>query len=340
MKHQSKARRWPLAAGAILLLGLSAALAVFLWTGEGGTVAFTVNGSPVTRAHEQIYLDDARARTASYYYTQYGADPNGADFWDTEFDGQTPAQYQLNQARAALVRDMVERQLARDHGIEAAVTLAEAEAAREERNRSGGIQYGPDEYGAMEFLSQTQSQLRDALKAALLAGELAPAEADLRALYERADVRPLLDEGYSATVRVFAYATVKAGQYPPELDAALELAGTLWSGGLDEAGVLGAVEAQTGIKLDTWIETFDTADLPKEEDLLPLLAEVCRDVPSGVPSAVWESGVTHGIALVLERDDRGQADIETARTVLTNLWINERYEAYLNEAVAAAEIGE
>lgn len=337
-KKKAAVPKWvPMAAVIAVCILLAAVCILLSGTAAGEKTVFTVNGVGITPRHEQLYLDDVRAQVTAYYHAKFGADPNEEGFWQADFDGRTPAEYQRELAWRRLIRDTVERQLARENGLDVPLTLEEIDQAREARNQTAGIRYGPEEYGVMEYIAQTQTQVRDSLKTALLAGDLAPTEADLYTLYQQAD-RVLLDKGYSATVGVIACGTMQVGVYPEALPQALELVKTLWSGPERAAEVIAQVEERTGVTLEYSSVSFDTVSLQKEDDLLPKLAEGCRAVPAGGFSEPWESGVARGIAVVLEKDDRGMATFEEAQRALTNLWINENYDGYIERAVNAAEI--
>lgn len=84
--------------------------------GMGQDTVFLVNGTEIPKEEFQMFLQDEKASTASYFYQQYGAE-YGADFWETEFGNEIPIETAKSNALSKLVRVKLEQQLAMEYGL-------------------------------------------------------------------------------------------------------------------------------------------------------------------------------------------------------------------------------
>lgn len=155
-----------------------------------------------------FYLAEERANVAAYFYQTYQADTGAKHFWNTNFDGEIPAEILSENALFKLKRDKAERILAAEYGLEAAISYEEICDALEHRNIARGTEsdeiiYGPDEFGYMEYTAYTQAEITNKIKDYLVDITAAPEEGELYQIYLQIGS----DRGYTEyeEFRPFAY---------------------------------------------------------------------------------------------------------------------------------------
>lgn len=119
---------------------------------------FKVEGYGVTEQEFQLFLYDERASTGNYYFQKYGAD-SCADFWDLEFDGQTPMEHARKNALEKLLKTKmkaiiaVERNLI-DKDISFTTLMKNREAKNSERTdmlKEGQVFYGLSSFDEYQY---------------------------------------------------------------------------------------------------------------------------------------------------------------------------------------------
>ena len=184
---------------ALLVLAGALTAAFLLPRGEakvtgGDTIAdgrylLTIDGYGVTEEEFRLFLGDQRAITANYFWTQYQVQPD-ADFWTTEFSGETPLGYAKQRALDALVRSKMQFILAAERNLldyqDYDGILADMEAENAERARkqeTGEVFYGLTEFSPFTYYQYLNTNLRSELEYSQQ--ELSqPTEDDLRRVYE------------------------------------------------------------------------------------------------------------------------------------------------------------
>ncbi|MDO4296396.1 MAG: hypothetical protein Q4D90_09610, partial [bacterium] len=317
-----------LLAGSLCLVGCQKA--------EGEAKSETVlelGGYAITEEHLALYEQDNRAAITSYYYQNYGLDSNAADFWETEVDGETPAQKLREQAMDEVALDTVERIEAVEHGISTPVTLEEIKEAMEEENekrQTASVVYGISEYGLMEYISRTKMDTENALMEVLLEDELAPTDEELQSVYEAMD--PLyFDKGFQAKVGVYMYHGVKVGEYPSILSDVWELVYEEISNGSTSSEILNKVKESFDIELSFDEVEFDSNEIGKDNDQMDWLLEQVRGKEVGWISTPLNYQASQGVLHLYEMESDGVAEWREAKPLLTNFWIQQEYPKYLQE---------
>lgn len=137
-----------------------------------------VNGTPVTLAEFEQALNRQRATVIGYFHRTYGAD-YGEQFWQRDYNGETPLSMVKERALQELTRTKVELDLAKQYGLLPGTSHEDLqkEMDKENEQRSAAIKarlpvYGPTQMDEDTFIPYYISKLRIALKEKLTADEL------------------------------------------------------------------------------------------------------------------------------------------------------------------------
>ncbi|MBN1996716.1 hypothetical protein JW935_04130 [candidate division KSB1 bacterium] len=127
-------------------------------------VAF-VNGEPVTIEEFQDRMVSHRAEVVQYYRQTAGATYN-ADFWYTEFNGESPVNRLLQITMQELAKIKIEQQLAREYGIVRNTNYRTFKKSWANENKRrikafdrGQIFYGPVQYSKDVYYRYIHSNL-------------------------------------------------------------------------------------------------------------------------------------------------------------------------------------
>jgi hypothetical protein len=287
---------------------------------DGRKAAGTVNGEPFFQEDLDVYALELRAAVAADYGRRYGLTGMGAKFWDTKYGGGTPRQTLNRRALDRLARNMVLIQEARNRGIDAPARYGDLEAERNEWNSGGDeIVYGPKELGPAEYNSYRISGITGALKTALLANELAPAESRLRGIFAG-----LPDEAKKAPWRASGAVFRLEGDAGPVKDG-LERA--LWRGLSPEE----AARAFPGMSTERF-EMY-SGSISREDPYQRSLAGLLEN------AAVGECiSLENEIYYVVQKEGGGLLRFEEAPGLAVSQWINSQFELFLDNRVKAAKI--
>lgn len=335
-RDQKKQRRKNWQAWVAAAVGMCCFLSAvfFLYLNNSSGTLMEVDGYPVTEELLSLYEADHKAEVTSYFYQEYGADPNQDDFWESSYGGEVPSEVLYNRAMEDLRFKMTERIEVRKRGIDMPVTLDEIKKALEEENKSrtegSGIYYGPDQYGLMEYMSKTQMETEDQLKGILLENELKPDRAELEKLYEEWD-QGLFDKGCKAEIGIFMYYGMKAGEYPADLVQIWEFVRHELEAGTDTDEITAASNAQFETQIEYDETSYDTGEMPRDNQKIYWLAEHTAELEQGQISNVLDYGASQGMLIVLEKEDYGKMSYQEAELLLRNLWITESYPLYIRE---------
>ncbi|RTE10867.1 peptidyl-prolyl cis-trans isomerase [Paenibacillus whitsoniae] len=192
----------------VLLMGGAVSVAVL--TGFQDDSLGRINDSSVDRREFALLLAQQRSQTVQYFKQHYKAAVNET-FWETSFDGVTPADYAKQAALDQLIKYRVEQQLARSHGLDVSSDYGEfLQRLRKENEqrksalRTGSPIYGPAQYSEWSYYDYLHSNLIIKLKEKLQeGGEVATEEALYKIYEEQKDNRYRMPE--EATVNVMSF---------------------------------------------------------------------------------------------------------------------------------------
>ena len=273
---------------------------------------FRVAGYPVTEAQMEFYRQDNRASVYSYFQSHYGADGNGDEFWSTNFEGEIPEKILEERARKDAAYDVAVRAEARKLGIDTPVLWDEIEAV-------AGTQYDRQ----MEYLSKTGSALERQIKDQLLAQE-EPETKELEELYEQTDPS-YFDKGFEASVDLYLYVGMKVGTFPEKLDLACERLKEALEQGAQPQEAMKQVMDETGIQLEYSQVKLNTKQTQKDNEQERWLISLCENAGLGILGPAEYQNVK-GMLNVTEYTDNGQWTLEESKTILTKMWVNQRYD--------------
>ncbi|RED63863.1 hypothetical protein [Cohnella lupini] len=150
-----------------------------------------VNGSPITARELENELMRQRAGVIDYFRQTYGAE-YGKDFWETDYNGETPGSVARNWALQSLVRTRLELELAQSYGLIRGTSYEDLllEMDKENKRRRAAVQanepvYGPVKFDESFFLNYFLSHLRIELKEKLSEKEVKMTDEDLQKHYEQ-----------------------------------------------------------------------------------------------------------------------------------------------------------
>lgn len=147
-----------------------------------------INQIPVSLGELQIFVDDVRETTASYFMNKHGIDDISGENWTKSIDGEAPVDYAVKLALNELVRYKIVQQLCLEYGIVDDISyesfiekLNRENTARKERNKGSDAIFGPNEYTKSAYYDY----LQDVYEARLMATiEIEYTDDDLLKVYE------------------------------------------------------------------------------------------------------------------------------------------------------------
>ena len=158
-------------------------------------VVMTVGDLPVTPEEYAITAYDQIALTAGYFFSEYDADVNDKDFWETEYDEQTPTDYLKAKTDAVIVENFGIQNLALELGLITEPSwkdfLVNFELENEYRQQmldNGEVIYGPKQYTIAQYHSYYIAAIEQVVEDHIRTNIILPTEEDLKTYY------PILEE--------------------------------------------------------------------------------------------------------------------------------------------------
>lgn len=137
------------------------------------TVVADVDGMKIYAGEVKLHMNEIKTDVIEYFEQNYSVTA-GNDFWDTEFDGVTPAEYLRNEALSASVRCRLELELGVKYGfIEDASydafvdEMKEVNSVNQSKIDNGEAVYGQSEYSESTYHMYRMSNLRIDLQEAM-----------------------------------------------------------------------------------------------------------------------------------------------------------------------------
>lgn len=174
----------------IMQLCIVATLCVFVACGSNNNIA-TLNGEKISVQEVAMYAENLRASVAAKFSKEYGITEMGQNFWSTEYNGVTPYENLFKQSLEAAVHDNLIRAEAQRLKIDTIKNYTDLKnnLADENKNKQSSTQvnYGPQSLALSEYNNIKMQYCTDAIKAALLQGELAPTKEQLEKAFDELD---------------------------------------------------------------------------------------------------------------------------------------------------------
>lgn len=301
-------------------------------------VVATVAGEPVTLAEYQGYAYDYLAQAALNFSTRYGADANQAEFWQTEYDGQTPLAWVKEQADAYMTRNKGVQVLAQQLGLydeisweEQDKNFASENQLRAEKVAAGEVIYGPKQLTRSQFSSYWQSQVEQLVKDHVKYEILDPSEEALQQYYQQH--KDQLNQLNFTTRLELVYWSQTAGS-----EDAVQIALQAAQQGATAAEISAMLQNELDMQTETATANLDTNAIPKEDYDIQALVEQVRNVQAGVWAGSFELSGTQGLVFVAEKDWETIGTFEQARELIDYYWRLEESTRYIQEKIAEMPI--
>lgn len=295
-------------------------------------VVLTVNGSGVTAEEILMFLQEEKATTVSYFNRQYGAEYT-ADFWHTEYGGQTPLTYAKTAALEKLVLYKVQLEELAASGIVEDISFLGVKRAIEEANgQDYGLQAGAQNLSLNQLIFYWHEKNLITL-GNMYKEQHTDEKFDLpySTLYEE------VKDEYFALGTQYTYTVIKASA---ENESALQIASELFEG--FAAGNMPIVQvqeaaAQNHILLET--ESYTAIDLDRTTQneefgvYLPYL-----ELLEPEKAAVVEQGGEVVLLWLTDKAFLGYLPQEEATETLYVLYCENTLEALFIQQAAAAKV--
>ena len=302
-----------------------------------------VNGDPISVRFLTRRLAANRSAVYRHFADKTGATP-GAEFWMTNYDGETPRQWLQRRALEECVRLQVELGSGKRHGLLPDTSYAGFLKALDRENvrrrtalAKGEPIYGPQQYGEDEFFTYVMNNLRLTLQQRLGEGELKPSAEALQKLYE--SVKPqYFDRGYR--VKVWAIEIIagnRAGyakSYTPEEALARITEATQR---LEKGESFEQVAAAYNENGELHEQVFDYESRSGDKARASVREEAMR-LSEGQVSGVIHEMNTFSILKCLEKDPLGYRPFDEVKDQLVLLSVRQQYEALVSRLVKSATI--
>jgi hypothetical protein len=305
----------------------------------------TVNGDPVSIRLFERRLARNRFAAFGYFGRTYGVTTPGADFWTTSYEGEVPAEWLKQRVLAECVRIKVELGLAKENGLVPDTsyaaflrTLDRENERRRECLAKGEPIYGPKQYREDEFLLYAMNNMRILLQRRLWEGRLRASEETLREHYESTKGHRY-DRGYRVKVWAIEVQYGRRSGYEEwltreEAKAKIEEAKRR----LDEGEPFEALAAEYNENGELNEDVFDFESRLADKSHRASRREEAMSLSEGETSDIFEDMSAFFILKCLEKEALGYQPYEEVAGHVRRHYVQEKYEALVDELVEAAAV--
>ncbi len=302
-----------------------------------------VNGDPISVRFFTRRLAANRSAAYRHFADKTGPTP-GAEFWTTDYGGETPRPWLQRRTLDECVRLQAELGLGKRQGFVPDTSYAgflKALDRENERRRTalakGEPIYGPQQYGEDEFFTYVMNNLRLVIQQRLADTEFHASEEELRKYYE--SVKPqYFDRGYR--VKVWAIEIIAgnregyAKSYTPE-EALARI--TEAKQRLEKGESFEQVAAAYNENGELHEQVFDF-DSRSEDKARASARDEAMKLSEGQVSGVIHELNIFSILKCLEKDPLGYRSFDEVKDVLTRMYVRQQYEQRVNDLVKSAKI--
>lgn len=337
----------------LLVIGIIIINKVYIFNAEknDAAVAVLVNGEPVV-FEEYLRVLNLRRAFVIDSYSIYGAE-YGEEFWDTKYSEETPIEMLKRIALNEAVRIKIQLLLAKEKGIiknasySALLEEMDTENSRRNENAINNIPvYGPLKMDENTFIDYYLRNIVIELKNVLSKDELLAGEDELLLYYEsvKDSVFALEDTVDFDRISV-SYASTGTKAANAELKeiagAAMEtLKLKLISGGDVLTSINETLLEYDGIEIDYSEELLDNESASHYAKYYTGVYEKLKKLGLNIVSDVTDIGMYSEFVLVIVRDrlSGGYIPFEECRDNVEFLYMDEKYDEYINMLIDIAEI--
>ena len=331
MKQNNLKRILPavLACGAVLL----AALAIFFIAQNQDRLE-----SAMPEDEYNFYAQLRRAEVSAYFFQEHGVEL-GADegAWEQSYGGETPAKMldQLVMEQAGY--DQALRTLSERYDTapmptyrEMTEELTEFNQQRQETLESGGVIYGPTQYGAIEYYLTLRGNAETALVGAIFDDALENHDKELRERYEAMTAEELRRH-FMARLVLYSIEPEEFAANPEAAEQAQRVVMKLLE--QDAETPVETLSAQAGLPVSGRELLLDSGTLSREDSFSPALLSQAANCGVGgcfIAPLSADSSYT-GVYLVVETDAGDKPDFEDAKITVAAQYANEIFEREMSE---------
>jgi len=327
-----------IAACAVVILGAAACGLGFALSVHSLTVVATVNGEPVTYGEYSHYLAADRATTASKFLSS-GAQ-NGADFWTTPVNGQTPLDALKQTALNDAVKSKVQQMIARDNGVisdisySAFVSAWKAQNADRAQNLADNQPiYGPQQYTESVYYDVNLSNLQsDTINA--IAADAAYTDDQLRQLYEQEKDSEFISVSSLEVLRITVpFDSTDQASMTDALALANEIRAKIAAGAdfADAASGYGGKAAEDDI-------TIDMSRTRTDQNATEALLYTAQQLQAGDVSQVYQDTGWYAIIKCVQPSVSSYRAFDDVKSVLSKDMATNQYNAQVDSTVASADV--
>lgn len=305
---------------------------------EQNPVVATVAGEPVTAEEYQGYAYDYLSQAALEFSTQYNADANQADFWRTEYGGQTPLEWVKERADADMARNKGLQVLARELGLYDEISWQDQNKNFESENKwrqqkvaAGEVIYGPKQFTRSQFSSYWQSQVDQLVEDHVKYEILDPTEQELKAYYEQ-HKEELSRLNFTAGLELVCWSKAVGGD--EVVEAALQWA----EEGAAAQEIARKLDGELNLQAEAATASIDTHSIPKEDFDYQAMVNLVWPVEAGEWTEPFLISDTQGLVFVKEKTWETIGTFEEAKEEIEYLWRTQETERYIGEKLAQMKV--
>jgi len=303
---------------------------------SGDDVVFTMDQTEVTQGEFELFLQNYKALTTSYFKRTYNVDYN-EDFWKSTYNGENPLVYAKQKAIDELQRVKIEQILMQEQGIVSDISFAaflkqfkKENEERQEKVSNGEPIYGPQQYGASEYYSYVQNMNRQRWVDSLTKEAMnSQSEKTLQSIYEEMK-QAYFHRGYSYTYeKISISGTTEAQQVLEKLrQDASDHRSTK-----DDIGRLNLPQAIRVERL-----SLDMDDVSKDDDLAHNLYQMLLEMKPGSFSGIDSSGDEAFMYRLVAIQDKGYEPYTQVRTAVVQLAVQKQVELQISQRLSKAVV--
>lgn len=288
-------------------------------------VAFLQN-EPITLQEYSGYAYDFIAQAGMKFATAYNADVNDADFWNTEFEGETPLLWVKKQAEERMRAEKGMQILAKQLGLKESVNwtdqqkeFAAENEARRQKAEKGEVIYGPLQFTRAQFGSYWQSGVEQMVEDHVKKNLVNPTKAEVEECYERNEPK-MSRMNFSAKVGVFSWMPDGAQPDKGQLEFLLE-----------QKMSPQEIADRLNVTYDEY--TVNTREMGKENSDYQAVVELLRTAEEGQLTGTFNLQGAQGWMLVLQKEYEEVGELEQNWAEFEDLCRTEQTQQYIERQI-------
>ena len=295
-----------------------------------------IAGRPVALGELQLFVDDVRQQTNSYFKRTYQLDSITDAEWKQDFGGESPVDYAIQLAMEELVpykvveQKLVELGSQQDFSYEAFVNRWNQENEdRQQKQAAVEVICGPVQYTERVYYDYVNEAYREELEAQLYTE---PTEEELRAFYDQ----------NTDLYQEFGSVTMQCIVLPQDIfsQEQAEAARNAIAEAMGQGATYADAASQAGISEYTQERTFTADDLTSPDvSAFPDVEDAVYDLQEGETSALIQNGDLQWLFFYCTaREEGGRTPFEECKDALKDIYVEQAFDMDLEQAQASAQI--